>query len=300
MESTVIPSGTVVVGVDGSPSAARALEWAIDQAALERRPLTLASALGGPSDTMWLDQAGIDHQSTVEGLRQAAEATIAEAAARVTERAPDLELYEVRRVADPRVMLLDLAEDAAMLVLGSHGRGPVRRLLLGSVSSAVARHATCPVVVVRPHPLDVDRRGGVLVGVDGTAQSLPTLEFAYREAALRHQPLTVLHCFWDVRSAAVGPAVVTTDGPQVQEERLLLAESVSGMAEKFPEVEVTTELARGMADEALVRAAERMDLLVVGRHAGHRLADLAYGTVAATVVDHATTVVAVVPTPRAA
>ncbi len=45
METTVIPSGTVVVGVDGSPSAALALEWAIDHAGLEHRPLTLAHAV---------------------------------------------------------------------------------------------------------------------------------------------------------------------------------------------------------------------------------------------------------------
>lgn len=41
------------------------------------------------------------------------------------------------------------AEDVDLIVVGSHGRGPVGRLLLGSVSDFVVRHATCPVLVVR-------------------------------------------------------------------------------------------------------------------------------------------------------
>lgn len=293
METTKIPSGTIVVGVDGSPSAGRALEWAIEQAVLEHRPLTLAHGVG-PGHTVWMDQSGFDHRLVLDAMHEDARAVLDAARAQVTQRAPALEVHEALRLADPRQTLFELSEDAAMVVLGSRGRGPVSTLLLGSVSVAVVRHASCPVVVLRPANRGEVRRG-ILVGADGTARSRSTLEFAYRQAALRNLPLTVMHCFWDARSAAAGAGLVGTGGDDLEDERRVLAESVSGMGEKFPEVHVTTELARGMADDCLIRAGQRMDMVVVGSHQKHPVSGLLYGSVASAVVEHASCIVAVVP-----
>jgi nucleotide-binding universal stress UspA family protein len=52
---------------------------------------------------------------------------------------------------DPRQLLLRLAEQASLVVMGSRGRGPFRSLLLGSVTAAVAGRASCPVVVIPPN-----------------------------------------------------------------------------------------------------------------------------------------------------
>ena len=97
------------------------------------------------------------------------------------------------------------------------------------------------------------------------------LEFAYREAALHQWPLRVM------QSAA--------DGATPEEARLALAEPMSGLAEKFPDVCTAWEVIRGPADERLVSASVLMHLLVVGRrrHTGRA------------VLDHASTAVAVVP-----
>ncbi|MCW2845492.1 MAG: UspA domain protein [Nocardioides sp.] len=292
MDKTVIPSGSVVVGVDGSSAAARALDWAIDQAVLEHRPLTLAHGVG-PGQSAWVNQAGFDHQVLLDALRDDAAAILADARQHVTERAPGLEVHQVLRLADPRETLLELSRNAALLVLGSRGRGPVRGLLLGSVSVAVSRHAACPVVVLRPQNRGTVR-DGVLVGADGTERSLPTLEFAYRMASLHQLPLTVMHCIWDARSLSAGPAMVLAGNPDLDGEWLLVAESVSGLGEKFPDVRVTREIARGIADDCLVRAAKRMDLVVVGMHQG-RPGSALLGSVAASVLEHASGVVAVVP-----
>ena len=300
METTTIPSGTIVVGVDGSSSAARALEWATDQAVHEHRPLTLVHGVG-PSGVVWIDQHGPDHRVAVEAMREEARIVLDDALAAVLHRAPGLEVHQVLRVADGRQALLDESKDAAMMVVGSRGRGPVKSLLLGSVGVAVTRHAACPVVVVRPHNPGLVRQG-VLVGVDGSAPAPEMLEFAYRMASQRGLPLTVMHCFWVAHpissgDEAVGDEAVGGEVDDLEEQRLLVAESVSGMAEKFPDVPVRTEIERGLADEALVRAGAHMDLVVVGAHHGSTMSEIVYGSVAASVVEHASCPVAVVPEP---
>lgn len=292
METTEIPSGSILVGVDGSSSAARALEWAIDQAVLERRPLTLVHG-AGPS--MWYaDSVGLDQRLVVEAIRDEAYAVLRAARDQVTARAPQLELHERLQMGDARSVLIELSSDAAMIVLGSRGRGPVKSLLLGSVAVAVTSHAKCPVVVLRPRNVGAVRRG-ILVGADGTERSSTTLEFAYQQASLRGLPLTVMHCFWDVRSATIGPGIVPDDEPDLEVKRALLAESISGMTEKFPDVQVRKVLARGLTDKCLVAAAETMDMVVVGARERGSLSGIVYGSVAAAVVEHASSIVVVVP-----
>lgn len=292
METTEIPSGSILVGVDGSPSAQRALEWAIDQAMLERRPLTLVHG-AGPS-MMYADAVGMDQRLVIEAIRDEAYEVVREARAQVTARAPELEVHERLEMSDARSVLLELSTGAAMIVLGSRGRGTVKSLLLGSVAVAVSRHADCPVVVLRPRNVGTVRRG-ILVGADGTERSSTTLEFAYRQASLRRLPLTVMHCYWDALSATVGPGVVSDDEPGLESTRLMVAESISGMGEKFPDVNVRTVLARGLADKCLVHAAETMDMVVVGARERGSISNLVYGSIASGVVEHASSIVAVIP-----
>lgn len=286
-------AGTVVFGVDGSESANRALAWAVDQAVAEHRPLTLAHAIS-PVGAMGLDQAGVDHRIGIEAGRTEGHELLRLARETAAEQAPDLEVYDVLRVVDPRELMLALSTDAAMVVLGSRGRGPVRSLLLGSVGVALSRHARCPVVIHRPsNPGKV--RHGVLVGVDGTAYSHAALEFAFAQASLRALPLTVLHAFWDAAAAVAGPHRVDARAPEFEEQRMLIAESVSGMGEKFPDVRVETELARGAPGDCLVREGARMNMIVVGAHHGSAVSGIVFGSAATAVVEHATCPVGVVP-----
>ena len=198
MSAHTIPSGAVVVGVDGSTSALQAIDWAARQAEREHRPLVLLHAFRAldTQANLWLVRAGADVGQVLGQVEGEARALVEQVASLVRESHPDLEVTTLLSVADPRQALLDVADRASLIVLGSRGRGPVRTLLLGSTSVAVASHATCPVVVVRPHHPGEVRRG-VLVGVDGTDRCRATLEFAYRQAALHDLPLTVLHTYWD-------------------------------------------------------------------------------------------------------
>lgn len=267
--------GRILVAVDGSEHAARAVRWAADQAALEHRELAVV-CVGEESGTVVED---------------------AVAEARLLH--PDLSVTGHLVPGDPRQVLIDASTHGLMLVLGSRGRGAVKSMLLGSVSSAVSSHAACPVVVCRP-TADGHTRTGVVVGADGTPESLPVIEFAYRQASLHDLPLTVLHSFWDAAAAlaqyreARGETVVE---PDLEDLRAALSESVAGLAEKYPDVPVTLTLRHGFADEALSPRHGGWDLIVVGHHAMTSLARLLTSSIATTVVERAHTTVAVVPQP---
>ena len=285
-----IASGSIVVGIDGSDDAALALEHAAAQAVLERRPLTLLTAVS-PMVAVPADPGGFRSVVDVEDLTASGREVLREARAEAEKLAPGAEIHEVFVLEDPRAALLEATRHASTVVVGSRGRGAVARLLLGSVSSAVSRHAACPVVVARPRPRGGAARG-VLVGADATESSQPTLEHAFRQASLRRLPLTVVHAFWDART----PVFLAGEIPAgIEETRVALAESMAGLREKYPDVEVHTEFARGQADEALVALSREADLLVVGAHHGNRLSAFVFGSVATVVVEHAACPVVVVP-----
>lgn len=291
---TEVPPHTVVVGTDGSETADRAVVWAAEQARAEGRDLTIVHAVpavGTPS-LFWMESVGIDANQAMVAITAEAEQLLAEAARMALAAAPGIEVRGVVAEMDPRDALLGLAPDAAMLVVGSHGRGPVASLLLGSVAHALSRDAHCPVVVVRA-PEDAGPRRGILVGV-GRGCSKASLHFAYRQASLRAQPLRVVHCIWDARASS-GP--VGPDEEGYDAERLLLSETVVGMAETYPDVVVETALERGMVDRTLVRLGKDAELVVVGVTHRGRIAGLVRGRTSAVVTEHSTGVVAVVPEP---
>ncbi|CAN5538587.1 universal stress protein [soil metagenome] len=288
--------GTIVVGVDGSEPGDAALAWAAEQASLEGRRLTLVHGIGY-SGLAWGGGYGYDQSTLIEALSSDGRDILTRCQATVERDHPGLEVeVELARV-DPRTALLHHAETATMLVVGSRGRGPVASLVLGSVSAAVSRHAACPVVVIRPR--DTERlRLGVLVGVDGDGTSSAALEFAYRQASTRGLPLTVMHCFVDPGHDQRSQSVIPYDTPGLEDQRLVLDESVAGLGEKFPDVTVSLVLSRGLPDTCLVTAAADMDLVVVGADTGRGLLGLVLDPrVDRYVVEHAATVVAVVPEP---
>lgn len=137
----------IVVGVDGSPASVRALQQAVE----------LAAALGAEVDAVhtWLVSYGATELSMMPAvpsteLQAAAEQTLAEAVAAV-----DTKGVTVNRIVtegDAASTLLEAAEGADMLVVGSRGHGGFVGLLLGSVSHKVIHHAPCPVLVVPQEP----------------------------------------------------------------------------------------------------------------------------------------------------
>ena len=180
----------IVVGVDASPGALRALAWAADEARLRLATLQVvhayhAQALAAP--LYFPSQEGLPGRAVAAGERPPEE-EMAEALEQRAEfqdavhrQAEDLleglldELGETVEGVDvqrsvvedrnPAEALVELSADADMLVVGSRGRGGFTSLLLGSVSHAAVLHALCPVVVI-PSGAE-DRKAAAPARVDG-------------------------------------------------------------------------------------------------------------------------------------
>lgn len=299
--------GSVVVGVDGSGSARAALAWAADHAARTRRPLVLVHAVAptGALTGTWLDQAGIDHAELAAAVEEEVASLLGEAATAATAQHAGLVVHPLRVDGDARGVLHDLGSAGAdVLVVGSRGHGPVASLLLGSVSAGVARHATAPVVVVRGHrepgPSSASATsGGIVVGVDATPASRAAAAFALELAEEHRWPVTAVHCFFDIEHAELGHAFVPDDDPSFDDARSAAAETLAGLAAEHPDVPVRLRLARGPADEMVVRAATGLDLVVVGAERRGPIGTALFGSVAGSVLEHAPCTVAVVPVPTA-
>ena len=133
---------TVVVGIDGSEQSKPALRWA----------RYLAAPLGAQVEAVavWHLPAGYGAVAVPEGWnpKQDMQDVLGDTVKQVV--GPDVpdDLRLIIREGNAAKELLDESKDAAMIVVGSRGHGGFAGLLLGSVSSSIAEHATCPVLVV--------------------------------------------------------------------------------------------------------------------------------------------------------
>jgi nucleotide-binding universal stress UspA family protein len=138
-------SGRIVVGVDGSPSSEEALRWAVGQARRSGQPVDAVISWSVPVD-FGVGGYGAPVAYDWEGL---ATDTLSKTVATAVDAADADRVSQRVVMGHPARVLLDEAEDAALLVVGSRGRGGFRGMLLGSISQDVVARAACPVVVVR-------------------------------------------------------------------------------------------------------------------------------------------------------
>lgn len=135
----------IVVGVDGSPSSQAALRWAVRYAGLVGGRVEAVTAWDLPGAGSWSAPA-VD---TTYDEEQAEQRLVEEVRTVLGEGGASL-VHESLVRGNPAQVLVDAAEGADMLVVGSRGRGGFRRALLGSVSQQAALHAPCPTVIIRP------------------------------------------------------------------------------------------------------------------------------------------------------
>lgn len=285
---------TVVVGVDSSDEARAAVEFAAGYAARRGLGLRLVHAYE-PTVYGVHPTYGMTSEMSAS-LRTRAEKVLEDAVEVLSLVHPALRATTRLEAGSPAAALLDESATADLLVLGSRGVGGFTDLLVGSTTLHVASHAHCPVVAV-PAALDSSSaRHGVVVGVDGSPVSELAIGWAFQLADEWGEPLVAVHTWTD--PATTGPGVMLPlvyDAALVdREEELVLAESLAGWREKYPDVTVTPRVRRGHPVRILVEEAATARLLVVGSHGRGALRSLVLGSVGHGVLHHAPCPVAVV------
>jgi nucleotide-binding universal stress UspA family protein len=141
---------------------------------------------------------------------------------------------------------------------------------------------------------------GILVGVDGSANSQRALEWAAKEAAVRHAPLTVLAVhqavagFWGGTLRYAGDEALidrARDAARTETDKVL-----AGLGSSRPE-SVTVNAVEGRPAEELVNASRDADMIVLGSRGGGGFGSLLLGSVSSQVVHHAHAPVVVIPPP---
>jgi nucleotide-binding universal stress UspA family protein len=140
----------IVVGVDGSDHSRRALGWAMREATHHHVPLTVISVRTEPvrpaTRVLWAVHDSPESDFNPELARNALQKFVDEVAGEIGETVPEVTVSVV--TGGVAGELVNASRDADMLVVGSRGSGGFARLLMGSVSSQVTHHASCPVVVI--------------------------------------------------------------------------------------------------------------------------------------------------------
>ena len=280
----------IVAGVDGSASATHAALWAAEEAMTRSVPLLLVHAVPIPTGA-YAGRFGVD-LAFLNGLEAQGRDALAEAHAKVTEAQPDLDVSTKLYSGDLVANLIELSRDARMLVLGSRGLGEVTGILAGSTAVALVAHGKCPVAVIRgraehqPPPAG----GPVVLGVDGTRASATAVELAFEEAAIREAELVAVHTWTEFASdlAYAYARQFTMDWAQIgQHEQELLAESLAGWAQKYPDVAVRRVVIRDRPVRQLLEHARDAQLLVVGSRGHGGFAGMLLGSTSQALIYHA-------------
>ena len=280
----------IVVGVDGSGSGARALDWAIDEASRRGRPLHLVHARettdSMASSFVSAPPSWDDPEWVVRDARE-----------HVASRAPQLVVTSSDELSPASSALVAASEHADTVVVGARGRGALGTALLGSTSHRVATHAGCPVVVVREAVVPSDASPRVVVGVDGSALSAEAVGYAFATASERSLPLTVVHAWSGQELAALDvPAAVANEvwAAAADHQRIQTEESIVGWSEKYPDVTVRITVPHGPPVDALVTESELTELLVLGSRGLGPFRGVLLGSVSEAVLHRAHCPVAVV------
>jgi len=275
------PGADIVVGVDGTSTALRAVQWAAAEARLRGTGLQILHAAPyttGPSPDLG---------------RQRADEILARAYTVAHRAEPDVTAVTRTTPEQPVQALLSASARAGLLVVGMGGGDRSADLLIGSTALAVSGKANCPVIIARGrrHPRDTDRP--VLVGVDSVESNTAALDFAFADAQRHDGPIVVLHA----RHGAEQMHDRLSGAERISRYRDIsqLAEALTPWNRAYPDVPVKLDVVAGHPSAALLGSAAHARLVVVGSRGRSAPARALFGSTSRELLRRCPTPVAVLP-----
>lgn len=248
-------TATTIVAWDASGPARAALAWA-----LRRNPR------GALHLVHVLDQSQASAEYFVADSTAArAEATFVEQTDRIRRENPTVTITSAFLVGDPITLLRQLSSPDTLIVVGTHTREGSSVRYEWSVGARLAGAANGPIAII---PEDTSARAtGVIVGVDGSADSTAALAFAAAEADCTGMKLRAIHAWQEPlvwRDTATPDPAFLHSLEEVHQQTLQNA--VRTATTRYPRVAMTSTLVRGAPQWALLDAARGAALVVVGNH----------------------------------
>jgi nucleotide-binding universal stress UspA family protein len=253
----------VLVAYDGSEPARKALFWAAAEAAGSGRALRLVHVLRWPLPELdRLDLPAAVHDAS--RARKLAAELVDAAVEWCKGSAPKIDVRGEVLTGSAIDLLVKLAAEASLLVLGASGQTAGPRVLLGSSAAEIARRVTVPVAVVRDLP--EGGRGRVVIGVDGSPTSLDAVRIGFDIAARRGLGVVAVHAWSDLPLEALTLHAYVDENRGEADAEALLAEQLAEARKLYPQVPVEEVVVLDRPARALLGRATGAALLVVGRH----------------------------------
>jgi nucleotide-binding universal stress UspA family protein len=274
----------IVVGVDGSTASTAAVRWAARSAAMRNTGLTIVHAsppvVPGSSLIVW---TGPTSSEVLRAQEEQARRLIDDAAKTADDIARGLHI-QTKVIADaPVPALLELSNDAQIVVVGRRGRSSLSGVLLGSVSTAMIHRAGCPVAVVHDESpaKAASMDAPVVIGIDGSPASELATAIAFDEASWRGVELVALHASCDSDPFGIHQLEWGVAESKAYEA---LAERLAGWQERYPDVRVRRVVVLDRPAHHLIEQAQTAQLVVVGTRGHGEFSGLLLGSVSAAVV----------------
>ncbi|MEU8256739.1 universal stress protein [Micromonospora inaquosa] len=288
-------NAAVVVGVDGSESALRAVRIAATEAARRNRPLRVVHGFIWP--LLHVPVSPAPDAPPGGGLRHRAEELVEAAVNEAEATAPGLSISGEIIDGQAAAVLVGESPTAALIVLGDRGLGGFSALVVGSVAVQVAAYADCPVLVVRGAQRPDEP---VLVAVDGSEASRRAADFAAETAVSLGVPLVAVHVYRHPGSSGPGdmqPLVYDEAKLRGEQERML-AGWLTGLSEDHRGLRLTCRVVHGRPGPVLAEASRSAQLAVVGGRGHGEVTGLLLGSVSQSMLHHAQCPVVVVRAPH--
>ena len=277
----------ILLATDGSKDAAAAIAFLLELPLPASAKLRIVSAVTFPTFAFEPLPVREFKSSVLEDVRR----VVDEARATLAPRGFDIET-EVA-IGNPEEEIARIAREwgADLVVLGARGLGRIKRFLLGSVSLAVARHVSCPVLVVKGRARKLE---SVLVAMDGSEDSFEALRFLLSLPLMRRTKLRLLSVVEPIRYPTSAPGAVRGHlirmVKEIENERRGELESVLEKAAAELEgsiTRVTRSTPTGDPADVIVAAAHDSDLVVVGARGLGGMSRLLLGSVSEKVLRYA-------------